>query len=87
MSLIRWARMKYDEHMKRIMDRKAEDAYAYEQGMEQGRSEGRVVGRIEERMQLIHLISKMNTGGDTDKIPQLNDPEVLEAMQKKYRIE
>lgn len=26
MSLTRWARMRYDEHMKRIMDRKAEDA-------------------------------------------------------------
>lgn len=87
LSLTCWVRMKYDEHMKRIMDRKAEDAYVYERGMEQGRSEGRVAGRIEERMQLIHLISKMNTGGDTDKIQQLNDPEVLEAMQKKYRIE
>ena len=79
MSLSSWAKMKYDEHMKRIMDRKAEDAYVYEQG----RSEG----KAEERIQMIHLISKMNSGGDTDKIAQLNDPEVLEAMQKKYGIE
>ena len=48
---------------------------------------GREEGRIEERKSLLILISKMSAGGDTDKIPQLEDPKTLEEMKKKYEIE
>ena len=47
MSLTRYARMRYDEHLKRIMDRKAQDAYVYDQGHQVGREEGREEGRQE----------------------------------------
>ena len=83
MSLSRWAKAQYDEHMKRVMDRKAEDDYVFHQGMEQGIERGRQL----EKENLLKLISGMNAGGDTDKITQLDDPEVLRAMQKKYGVE
>ena len=44
-------------------------------------------GREEGRTQLLTLISQMSAGGDVDKVTQLNDPDVLEAMMKKYGIE
>lgn len=75
MSLSRWAKAQYEEHMKRVMDRKAEDAYVFEQG------------RTEERTKLLTLISKMSGGEDEDKVTKLDNPEVLEAMCKKYGIE
>ncbi len=75
MSLTRYARMRYDEHLKRIMDRKAQDAYVYDQGAE------------EERIRLMTLISKMSAGEDSNKIAQLSDSKILEAMMKKYGIE
>ena len=75
MSLTHWLRVRYDEHMKRVMDREAEDAYVFDQG------------RQMEKENMLKLITSMNAGGDADKITQLNDPKVLEAMQKKYGIE
>jgi len=95
MSLSRWAKVQYEEHMKRMMDRKAEDAYVYdrgveagiEQGIERGIEQGIGRGRQLEKERLLKLISGMNTGGDTDKVAQLGDPKVLEAMQKKYGLE
>ena len=87
MSLSRWAKVQYEEHMKRMMDRKAEDAYVYdrgvEAGIERGIEQGIGRGRQLEKERLLKLISGMNTGGDTDKVAQLGDPKVLEAMQKK----
>ena len=44
-------------------------------------------GRTKERSQFVMLISRMNAGGDTDKVARLDDPEVLLAMRKKYAIE
>ena len=41
-------------------------------------------GRAEGEKQFIMLITNMNAGGDTDKVAQLDDPEVLLAMQRKY---
>lgn len=91
MSLSRWAKVQYEEHMKRMMDRKAEDAYVYdrgvEAGIERGIEQGIGRGRQLEKERLLKLISGMNTGGDTDKVAQLGDPKVLEAMQKKYGLE
>lgn len=95
MSLSRWAKVQYEEHMKRMMDRKAEDAYVYdrgveagiEQGIERGIEQGIGRGRQLEKERLLKLISGMNTRGDTDKVAQLGDPKVLEAMQKKYGLE
>ena len=75
MSLSRWAKAQYEEHMKSVMDRKAEDAYGFDQG------------RTEERTKLLTLISKMSAGEDEDKVTKLDNPEVLEAMRKKYGID
>ena len=36
MSLAGWMMARYDEHMKRGMDRKAEDAYVYDRSVEDG---------------------------------------------------
>ena len=47
---------------------------------------GREEGRMEERKLLLALIAKMSAGGDADKIIRLEDPEVMNAMQKKYEI-
>lgn len=58
-----------------------------ERGLEQGLQQGLERGRTEERKSLLTLISKMNAGGDTDKIIQLDDPEVMKAMRKKYEME
>ena len=41
-------------------------------------------GRIEGEKYLLELISKMSAGGDSDKIPQLEDPKILEEMKRKY---
>ena len=40
MSLSRWAKAQYEEHMKCVMDRKAEDAYVYDRGVEAGIERG-----------------------------------------------
>ena len=45
---------------------------------------GREEGRMEERKSLLALIAKMSAGGDADKIIRLEDPAVMNAMQKKY---
>ena len=39
---------------------------------------------MEERKSLLALIAKMSAGGDADKSIRLEDPEVMNAMQKKY---
>ena len=69
----------YDKEKEEKKLRKAEREF--------GREEGREEGRIEERKSLLELISKMSAGGDADKIPQLEAPEILEEMKKKYEIE
>ena len=43
-------------------------------------------GRTEGRSLLLALISKMVAGGDGDKIVQLENPKVLETMQRKYGL-
>lgn len=68
----------YDKEKEEKKLRKAE----YEYGREQGREEGRIEGE-----HLLTLISQMSAGEDADKVTQLTDPEVLEAMMKKYGIE
>ena len=42
--------------------------------------------RAAEGSMLLPLIPKMTAGGDGDKIVQLENPEVLEAMQRKYGL-
>ena len=69
----------YDKEKEEKKLRKAE----YEYGREQGRIEGERSGRTH----LLTLISQMSAGEDADKVTQLTDPEVLEAMMKKYGIE
>ncbi len=48
---------------------------------------GREEGRKEGREETLELISRMSTGGDAVKIPQLRDPKILEEMKKKYGME
>ena len=69
----------YDKEKEEKKLRKAEFEYGREQGKEEGREQ--------ERNQLLTLISQMSAGEDADKITQLNDPTVLEAMMNKYGIE
>ena len=56
-------------------------------GRERGIEKGIEKGREEGREGLLTLISRMSAGGDSDKVVQLNDSAVLEAMLKKYGIE
>ena len=44
-------------------------------------------GRTEGENRFMLLITRMNAGGDTDKVARLDDPEVLLAMRKKYAID
>lgn len=73
----------YDKEKEEKKLRKAE----YEHGHEDGLQQGLERGRTEERKSLLALISKMNAGGDADKIMQLDDPEVMRTMRKKYGME
>ena len=36
---------------------------------------------------IAELISRMDAGEDADKVTQLNNPEVLKTMKKKYGME
>ena len=77
----------YDKEKEEKKLRKAEYEYGREQGREEGREEGRIEGERSGRTHLLTLISQMSAGEDADKVTQLTDPEVLEAMMKKYGIE
>ena len=70
------------EYMKELLH----DDDVREEGRAEGRAEGREEGREEGRNLLLALISKMTAGGDGDKIVQLENPEVLENMQRKYGL-
>ena len=71
------------EYMKELLH----DDDVREEGREEGRLEGRIEGERSGRTHLLTLISQMSAGEDADKVTQLTDPEVLEAMMKKYGIE
>ena len=83
------------EYMKELLH----DDDVREEGREAGRAEGREEGRVEGREEgraegeargtnrFVMLISRMNAGGDTDKVARLDEPEVLLAMRKKYGLE
>ena len=57
------------------------------EGREEGRAEGREEGEARGTNRFVMLISRMNAGGDTDKVARLEDPKVLLAMRKKYGLE
>ena len=76
----------YDKEKEEKKLRKAERECGREEGLQQGLQEGLQRGRMEERKSLLALIAKMSAGGDADKIATLDDPEVMNAMQKKYGI-
>ena len=77
----------YDKEKEEKKLRKAEYEYGREQGREEGREEGRIEGERSGRTHLLTLISQMSAGEDADKVTQLTNPAVLEAMMKKYGIE
>lgn len=80
----------YDKEKEEKKLRKAERECGREEGLQEGLKEGLKEGlqqgRMEERKSLLALIAKMGAGGDADKIATLDDPEVMNAMQKKYGI-
>ena len=71
------------EYMKELLH----DDDVREEGRAEGRAEGREEGRAAERSLLLTLIPRMTTGGDGDKIVQLENPGVLETMQRKYGLD
>ena len=81
----------YDKEEEERKLRKAEYEYGYEEGkeagMEAGIEEGRKEGYEEGAACILLLLSRMTAGGDAEQIPQLNNPEVLEEMKRKYEIE
>lgn len=76
----------YDKEKEEKKLRKAERECGREEGLQEGLKEGLQQGRMEERKSLLALIAKKGAGGDADKIATLDDPEVMNAMQKKYGI-
>lgn len=74
----------YDKEKEEKKLRKAERECGREEGLQEGLKEGLQQGRMEERKSLLALIAKMSAGGDADKIIRLEDPAVMNAMQKKY---
>ena len=77
----------YDKEEEEKKLRKAEYEYGREEGIKEGIKEGIREGQQEERTRWLLLLSRMTAGGDTEQIPLLNNPEVLEAMQQKYGIQ
>lgn len=75
-----------EEKKLRKAERECEREEGLQQGLQEGLKEGLQQGRMEERKSLLALIAKMGAGGDADKIATLDDPEVMNAMQKKYGI-
>ena len=71
------------EYMKELLH----DDDVREEGREAGRAEGRAAGRAEGESQFVMLITRMNAGGDTDKVARLNEPNMLLAMRKKYGLD
>ena len=75
------------EYMKELLhdDDVREEGRA--EGREEGRAEGREEGEARGTNRFVMLISRMNAGGDTDKVARSEDPKVLLAMRKKYGLE
>lgn len=65
MSLGRWARARYDEHMKMVRDQNARDDYVRDSGAEQ------------ERNSLTTLIVRMDAAGEGNRVTRLQDPEFI----------
>lgn len=78
MSLGRWARAMYDEHMKMVRDQHARDDYVRDQGID--------IGAEQERNRLTNLIARMNAAGEGDQVTHLQDPEFVQEMLKKYNL-
>lgn len=53
MSLKKSLRYLYEEHLKRVRDRRGEDAYIRNQGKEEGRKEGKIEGKAEDILLLL----------------------------------
>ena len=102
MGLIKNWRALHEAHMKQIRDRKAEDAYVYDQGVEAGRAEGHAAGEAKGHAEghakghaeghalaeskMQTLIAKMAEAGEADKLPLLADKAFLQEMYRKYQV-
>lgn len=77
MSLRKDLRYLYDEHLKRIRDRRGEDEYVRNEGKEEGRAEGRVEGRTEGKtLKLISLVRiKLRKNHSPEEIAEMLEEE------------
>lgn len=75
MSLSRWVKARYEEHMKCVMDRKAEDAYVYDRGVEAGIEQGRtdIIVRMYRNGLSAEQIAAA-TGEQPDEVKRLLNP-------------
>lgn len=78
MSLGKWARAMYDEHMKKVRDQHARDDYVRDQGID--------IDAEQERNRLTNLIARMNAAGEEDQVTHLQDPEFVREMLEKYNL-
>lgn len=83
-------RVLYEAHMKQIRDRKAEDAYVYDQGLAVGEAKGHAEGHAEGHAlaenKMLTLIAKMTEAGEADKLPMLTDKAFLKEMYDRYGV-
>lgn len=63
------------------------NAYASECGYKEGLRLALQEEIQKGQQSIAELISRMDAGGDADKVTQLNNPEVLKTMKKKYGME
>ena len=71
-------RMAYEARLKEIRDRKAEDAYVYDEGLREGSDR--------EKVRMRTLVARMTAAGEVDKLAWLSDEDYLEEMYRKYQL-
>ena len=86
MGFVKNLKVLYEAHMKQVRDRKAEDAYVYDQGVEAGERIGRAEGRAEMETRIQTLMTKMIAAGEADKLSRLTDKVFLKEMYDKYDV-
>lgn len=75
MSLRRDLRYLYEEHLKRIRDRRGEDAYVRNEGREERRAEGRTEGKT---LKLISLVrKKVRKNNSAEEIAEMLEEEPI----------
>ena len=81
MSLRKSLRYLYEEHLKRIRDRRGEDAYIRNQGKEEGKIEGKIEGKAEDILLLLGEVGSVPQEV-SDQIVSEKDPDILKDWLK-----